>query len=483
MRLHAPCFGYRNPDQLVWRDESERVVKKAQAQDARNIPIRSLSPSLETRARNYFFSYYVIGVSKTFDFLQEYYGTKPMHKHLSTSIDAASLAYFYVRTQALTALEDARHQYVSALHYVHEALTSPLLVTQDTTLIAILLLDLYEKMMDRRPLVSTSWASHVRGALNLIEMRGNQQFQDPTSLRMLVGLSTKLVISCVVSRTAVPSELISLRTKLEASVKSVNPKWQLTSLMISFAALRAEIQKGELSDGTVVRRATALDDKLLELSETMPRDWKYKTLFNYSKSERIYGSFIHKYRDHHVAQTWNVLRISRIILNEIILEHIHTEDDSSKAATNLDCPALPGCRSSAIATINSLAAEICASVPQFVETLHAHLQAAFSGLPTVRTEFANSDQHLSDRFNLGQDHLDLAILLMQCYTLLFPLYMAARSRYTPNALKSWVMHELHFMASEFGIRNAHTVAQLLREGCNADPYTVHAILGSYAFAA
>lgn len=63
------------------------------------------------------------------------------------------------------------------------------------------------------------------------------------------------------------------------------------------------------------------------------------------------------------------------------------------------------------------------------------------------------------------------------------MYVAARSLVAPPSLKEWVIGELYLMADRFQIRNAAIVARILERGEERDPWTVYAMLGSYAFAA
>jgi len=50
-------------------------------------------------------------------------------------------------------------------------------------------------------------------------------------------------------------------------------------------------------------------------------------------------------------------------------------------------------------------------------------------------------------------------------------------------MKSWILKQLHYIASHFYIRNAEVVAQILQHGTSANPWEVYATLGSYAFQA
>ena len=61
--------------------------------------------------------------------------------------------------------------------------------TKNTTLMASLLLDLYEKITDTETR-NNSWTSHVNGALALVRLRGLYKFKDQSEFKMLVRIYT-----------------------------------------------------------------------------------------------------------------------------------------------------------------------------------------------------------------------------------------------------------------------------------------------------
>jgi hypothetical protein len=72
---------------------------------------------------------------------------------------------------------------------------------------------------------------------------------------------------------------------------------------------------------------------------------------------------------------------------------------------------------------------------------------------------------------------------MHCYTLLFPFYVAALSASPETGIREWVIQRLRSMATNSGVKNAVVVAEMLERRDGTSPWSVYAILGSYAFAA
>jgi len=69
---------------------------------------------------------------------------------------------------------------------------------------------------------------------------------------------------------------------------------------------------------------------------------------------------------------------------------------------------------------------------------------------------------------------------LEVYSLIFPLYVAARSEAVQD-LRPWAIKQLHYMGSHFHIRNAEVAAQILERGTDVNPWEIYALLGSNDF--
>ena len=448
------CTGYRDPHQLRIKNESDSIRKKALSKKTVPTPKpQSLSLSLDVQARDALFAYHVTGTSKTWDFLQPFYHPADSPQHLALAIDAVSLAYLSQQLYSDAALAAARQRYIAALRMTNQALQCPTGLAKDTTLLVTLLLDLFEKVIHNEPQFLQSWTGHIRGALALVDLRGLDTFQDPTSVRVLVRLSTNILISCVATGTPVPKELRELRAYVGKFLDATDPKWRLMDLMVEYIDLQADISRSYLSISAGVQRAFDLDEKYAALALDVPPAWQFKSTIVEHKSDRIFERHYDTYSDRHITQTLNVLRLIRIFLNEFILSHYvkvgETLLEAQIATENID----------------TMGKEICASAPQYVVCLDASRKA--------------SPINVS-----GHDHSHSPNQNFNCYTLIFPLYVAAHSKHCPTDLRTWVIKELHHIGEHFSIRNSELVAQMLENGTGSEnPWAVYAMLGGYAFAA
>jgi hypothetical protein len=404
---------------------------------------RSLQQPIETQARNVFLAHYVAPASRGWDFLASFSITTP--SYLLSSLDAVSLAYLAYLQHSPSILGQARSQYSTALRLMNKALLpSSSTASKYSMLTGSMLLDLFEKITHFGPSKVEFWRSHIDGSLALIQALGLDYFRDYPSLRILSRLVTNCIISCVASATAVPQQLIEVRAHVTRQVNQEHPKWKHSAIMIEYAAFREALRRSLWTLPEYILVTQDIDQRLLDLSQNMPEGWEPE-VHALDLSSEIPNRLLF-YRDRHVTQMVNALRLVRILLNEFLLESYQKQDDIDSRL--FDEPA--------IRTITSLIDDICASIHQYVRC-----QCQFHTRPQQ-----HSPTHTLD-----------------CHRLLFPLYVAGRSKWASLKQRAWVMQQLRHMHAHFGVHNASVLVQLLESQTNIDPWNIYAMLGSYGFAA
>ena len=426
---------------------------------------QSLPLSVDLQARDAFFAHYIS--SKCWDFLKKYYHPTDSPEYLTLAIEAVSLAYLWHQVHSDAALITAREKYVLALRMTNKALKSSREASKDTTLMAPLLLDLFEKITDSQP-SNKSWTSHVNGALALVKYRGFAYFEDPSRFTILVRISLHYIVGCVATGSPVPDILHAIQAFIGQRLRAQDPMTRLSDLMIQFASLRNKLESSSFSTDEYIALSDELDRKIQALDLELPLDWQYSTISLDQESDRAFELHFHSYSNPRVCQARNILRVFRILLNETLIKH------HQASLTNDKHLALLGV---ANANIDLLAGEICASVPQYVDCDDAarHRLEERSQLPDL-----SSDRFL-DHGCGGYPHLHTPDHQLDCYSLIFPLYVAGRSGAVPN-VRPWVIKQLHYISTHFLIRNAETIAQLVERETDVCPWEVYAMLGSYAFA-
>ena len=382
-----------------------------------------------------FLSHYASGFTKGYDVIELLYQQPSSVRHLAASVDAVSLAFLYNFYSGCRSY-DVKKKYSYALRVLRQSFEAPDFSTSDSTLLSVMLLDLVEKFTSNDPQSTDSWMSHINGALALVRLRDSSSFEEYTSFRLSLRLSTNLLISCVAAGIPAPPALIKLRYNLEHFLDKDDPKWRESWLIIKYAQLRADMNKGFLANSEIVERAIDLEEDLQMEMRKMPKSWLYTTVELDQPNDLLFKQCFDRYPSHTITQTWNVTRSTRIFLNQIIQQRATQEAAVSVATTKID----------------SLAKDICSSAPQY----------------TVFSK--NESNHPVDK-------------MMLYYTFVWPLYNAGLSTSQVTGIRSWVIKHLRFICSQFTVHKAHDVAEILESGKDICPWSVYAMLGSYGLAA
>ena len=498
-RAKLICHGYRDTDSLRVADESIAIQRKVQGPGIKSVRIapstasqlpealahishlaETIPPSLviptSNHAKDLFYYNYVFGALKPFEFLQSFYSPLPKDDHLKASMNAVALAYLNYQRHVPNVQIEARQHYVAALRLMNKAIQDPEMAKKDSTILAILLLDLYEKVTNKESHYKGAWAAHLQGALTLVKMRGVEQFKDPMVVSILLRVSTNQIISCIATHRPVPEDVVALRNYIAGHVGNPShSKRKESDLMVEYARLRYKIEAGELQGKEAVLSLCELDNRFEMLYTDVQQTWQYETIQASEKSVHHWEPHHHIYPCEQIAQVWNVLRVTRILLNELLLNlcsKINEENDQNEPLSPL--------RRHTTDVISNMISDICAAVPQYIgdlseDELHPPTPLAkFSSLSSM-----SKKQKCS--WPPAPKTTSNPTYYLPCYRLIFPLYVATQSPTAPPDLRPWVVRQLYFMADHHGIENAARVADILVTGENRDPWHVYAMLGSYAF--
>ncbi|KAK9481726.1 hypothetical protein V1527DRAFT_478754 [Lipomyces starkeyi] len=445
-RAGLSCFGYRTSQDLIIRDESRNVRRKVLA--AKGLP--DFDPNthvhlaLDVQARHAFFTFYVFGLSRSYDTLASLYEQAGPGGHLWASVDAVSLAFLAQQQHGSSEITRLAYQsYVTAIQRVNHALKDSSLAVTDPVLQSVLLLDLYEKMVTRNPQSIVSWMGHVNGGLALVILRGRRNLKSYISRRLVTRLITTLIISCAAASVRIPRALEELSHEHVPKLPEDDAKWTHNGLVMAVVNFNADVREGKFSSGMeVVAEAKRLDEAFAAREAALPLERRPVRVTIEEDNPLVLEGFYHQYQDHFITQGRNVFRIMRLLLNDVIQQHIVVEEDASDSNAKISRK-----------IIECTARGICASVPQFV-------------LPGIRLENQVPFSPLQ---------------ALHCYTLLGPLYIAGQlSR--DCRLRCWVLNTLHHIAATGGMEMAKRVADTLTASPDASFWEVYAMLGSYAFA-
>ncbi|KAI9148847.1 Transcription factor dbaG [Paramyrothecium foliicola] len=430
---------------MIFRDETHATKRKESLRQAamHAIPLPAgLDFEWEYYSRQVFFSVYIDRLSRSCDALVPLYLASLPTQPLAASVDAVSLAFSSFQLNSPMLLCRANEKYVIAIQKLAHALCNFPSSASDQILQSVVILDMYEKMVNCNPCNQASWMSHIQGAMSLVQTQIDKHGLSPVTSQLAQRVVVALTISCGAAGIPVPDTVCTLRRKLNNASALDNIKWRLTPLLVDAVNLRAELQTKNLScPSKIAEKARAIDLQLAQLANQIPSSWKPRRVYTIEAQARVFGRYYDIYPDHYATQTWNAIRIIRLEMLVIIKGY-----DPFSLVDNEE--------SSYLQLLNKIARDICASVPQFVlPGICPVNQQPFSPLQTLR-----------------------------CYTLLAPLYIAAQLS-SDAYLKLWIIQSLQHIAVVGRMKMAQDVADVLTLGAEISHWTIYAMAGSYAMAA
>ena len=393
---------------------------------------RSLPQPLEARATSFFLSKYVQGSS--FEYLPGLYSPSGQEEHLSASVEAVGLASLANELDSREVHKESKARYIRAIQATNVALRCPVRAIKDCTLISVLLLGLFEAISCRTQLTLYSWEKHVKGALELIKIRGHQQVDTNLGLQLLKQASGRAVVSAIRDKVELPAHIISLITAGFQYAVQDDPSWGFAIVHFRFTNLLAAINAGKLSDpDVIITAAMDVDRELVAWSRALPPSCQYEVVSaKQVHSESTYEGYYHLYLNHKIAETMNAWRMSRIQVNRIIAEQVLRQNTMPIRVQ--ENAALMG---EAQSNMRRMASEICATVPQYVELPDRDS----SGSTTEHAPLSPYDtsKHNEGTYRSGFIHTT------QSYGIIWPLMVVASCPSPDITRPAWISNRLQYI--------------------------------------
>lgn len=293
------CSGYRNTLDLLFRDESEKVVRKnktkSQASRAGNAStdeatIQNLAlvhPTSTVGYRpwedvgiNYFMSNYAGKVPHVspFYYLPEFYSKGGYAvSSLRKTIVASGLAGYARETSRGELLEPSAKTYVGAIGDINTTLSNPQAVVKDTTLMSITVAALFESILVFRDSSMDNIARHLEGAMSVAYMSLQQRRPSPVFKVLLSNLIQGVIMTSWVYHTPLPVRYKELRAYLPEKINPHSVHAKLTAIIALMVDFRETLRKGHLLDSdAVLKRALEIDALFKTFTEDMPNHTLYK---------------------------------------------------------------------------------------------------------------------------------------------------------------------------------------------------------------
>ena len=268
-----------------------------------------------------------------------------------------------------------------------------------------------------------------------------------------------------------PSELVAIRARFAPNADNNHDTMSLYPLMVKYVTLKQQFDDGIYTAREIVRRYHDLDVSVEAGEEAMPTSWQSTTTHRTIPGSRPRIHRIDTYTHRNICSARNMLRVIRLELNQVVIEHVRHEADIRTCH---------GIFVASGAAIEHLVDDICASLPSWTNCdykLSPSILASMIGLSMTRTTVTDTStgSGRSQRYYHYEPERRA-----NCTQLIFPLYAAGRAT-TRLRTRRWIISCLHHFGDHFYLRSAESAAQLLEEGGNVDPWDVYALVGSYAF--
>ncbi|KAH8894488.1 hypothetical protein GQ53DRAFT_744675, partial [Thozetella sp. PMI_491] len=284
----------------------------------------------------------------------------------SSALAAVSLAYFSIEHSSPSAHRSADTHYCVALRHTNAWLSEPAQALLDGTLLAVLLLGLFESLALRGRRALASWFTHAHGTLSLLRLRGSARLESACERALLAIAADNIRMGCIIRAEPVPSDLAILEAQARlkdstACGPALRPNRSLVQFMDQFVALRIALQAPsgtERKYTDLVRQARRLDGFMLARMPALPMNrGPSATAGSDAGLENL-----------RLAKVWLVMHMVRFFLNYELLRALSVMFESGAWGDELELvDDLFGFGDAGLANIKAITDDIMTAVPRFVD--------------------------------------------------------------------------------------------------------------------
>lgn len=444
-KAKTPCPGFRNLGDVLFRDESARIIQKSRitreeihvlqpmssptlvVQDVVSaypsaspcptfVPSTSIaytfSPPINETGARFFFANFACDrphLSEHYhDWMSKLYYEDNPNPALRAAIEATGMAGVSNIYYAPNFEFQAKIHYGKALLATKQALSNPAESISDVTLMTVILLGLFEFITIESWDQYRSWTAHIEGATSLLQLRGQEQFANERGGQFLSQLRSQILYVCLQHDIAAPQALLDISHDFERSTMGEHRKklqpGPLNDICFRILDLRTAIRNGDItSPKAICETAHEIEAELRVWKENVPPSCSYATI---NAGDTPAGTYFEgkRYLFNHplAAQVWNNWRTLRIMIQQIILRYTEIHE------------------AAAISLIRQMSTEICISTSCFIGSPHAA-------------------------------------------TLLWPLFVVAQEPLVPRNERIWAVEQLRRFR---GVRQANLLADSILQDLN-----------------
>ncbi|KAL9591545.1 MAG: hypothetical protein Q9179_007614 [Wetmoreana sp. 5 TL-2023] len=406
------CPGYAHLFDLVLRDQTEAVTQKAQrkrrrepasargaataaeqgktaAQSSGQPPEGNLPPSSaiattatsgfslprsfqeppEQRAVNAFITNYVLIPRHPYsrrgylDCLLPLYQNTRHDSLLSLATAAMALAIEGGSPSTEHYRQLSRSYFGKALLKTSKAIRDPIESVKDETLMAVLLLSFYERVLATSEATQISGV-HDTGAVALVKHRGKENGKSELSARLLLAVDHCIQTASPFAKTSADLDSLRPTTFDNAASRLTSLSARLSDLMAFANPLLRNFKEFPSHDQLmgILDFATSVEAQVSSWPSFVPADWAWRpshsfdSLPSHERKLYVYNRRVDIYHDIWVANIWNSYRSAMLMIQYLILQTL--------AFLNPDPISPLGHRIvTAILKVQEMCDDICGTVP------------------------------------------------------------------------------------------------------------------------
>jgi hypothetical protein len=353
------------PDRVHQHDRERNMGALVQANVHTSPTIQLLMPLVD-QGLSFFMAHYAVGLdepSAASEFYSKHLSTGGFHPLVSTTMTALGIAGVANIYQDPALKREATRWYLAAIKMANKAISSPKDVRNDTTLVAVNLLTMFEATFNEKTF--SGWSNHVDGSSLLVKMRGRGQISTPAGRRMYLHTVGLLTINCMGKGISMPDFVNEINEEIKEHLSESDPRTAFFFLHLKATDLRGEIlQRKTVNLAILIDKALELDAVAQSIFTDAGDEWNYVTVPCFEKVPGVFGHFYHVYPTHTTAQTWNWVRYIRIYFHDIIRNCILAGLATSPPALGHVKYTIQLGESTRI--LQQLQGDIIASMPQFL---------------------------------------------------------------------------------------------------------------------
>lgn len=517
------CGGYRNAVDMMFLDETEIVSKKMKAdlsiqqsmlsKDSLSPPapikpasiprqiartFATLPPELESQATTVFYTYFALdkqsNESKSTLFATVSPDSPlPGARALYHSMVALGLASMAIHTSADSGLsEHAEAQYLTAISALSPAVSSPTEVKSDQTLLAVMVLTIFETFSLPAPSQTsstnqvtnlTAWSNHVSGAAALLEARGIEQFETQQGARLFAQAAIPLCVNCMQAGKLIPPIIPQLLEEAKAReginfTSVVTAPWRSLQMIIQFTDFIVRVRQRQITDLLhIMEAATTMDGEAHSILTNMPQYADRQVVTNITPLDQYEDmlplGYCHAYSSFMASEITNGLRAFRLQLNGLMRDCLLI--GMTRRPPLFTDPSDYQLLQSTTENLRTISDEIIASVPQYLGYIPTTLFATSPPTTTLNppgsratTPIPSGPNFLWSPFPPPPPHLPLGALPLVrsaagCHMPWALMTVAVTDVATPET-QAWVARRLQQVSEQCHVQQAAALARRVREG-------------------